>query len=172
MITTVSSNTMFDVIDNIVEVVLNTYFYWVKDYQFKEDLKQEGYLKAYELLKAGNYDPNQNLRNYLYTGVRNAMTNLNYHNRKENHASLTPYDDDIYEDKDIPTFTSKEQFIDYTISLDVIQKSCDKYNSNYIGNIINYFYDLGILSLHSNNIVQSPNKLIMKAIIVDILWNL
>ena len=57
------SKSMLEMIDNIVEVVVNSYFYWVEDYAFKEDLMQEGYLKAYELLKTGNYDPNQSLRN-------------------------------------------------------------------------------------------------------------
>ena len=89
------SSSMLDLIDNIVEVVVNSYFYWVEDYAFKQDLMQEGYLKAYELLKTGNYDPNQNLRNYLYTGVRNAMTNLNYHNNKEKHSSYDTFNDNV-----------------------------------------------------------------------------
>lgn len=37
---------------NITEVVLNTHFYWVNDADLREDLTQEGYLKAYELLSS------------------------------------------------------------------------------------------------------------------------
>jgi len=54
-------------IDNIVEVVQRMFFYYVHDKDTIDDLKQEGYLMAYELLAKGEYDPSRNLRNYLFT---------------------------------------------------------------------------------------------------------
>ena len=36
-------------IDNIVTVVLRIHFYYITSDDLKEDLRQEGYLKAYEL---------------------------------------------------------------------------------------------------------------------------
>lgn len=168
------SNSMLELIDNIVEVVVNSYFYWVEDYAFKQDLMQEGYLKAYELLKTGNYDPNQNLRNYLYTGVRNAMTNLNYHNNKEKHSSYDLYNDNIDDAEYDPNFTvtSSGEFIEYKIDADQIKRSCDKFNSNYVGNVADYFRSIGLLCPKSNVRVEEPNPLVMKAIIVDVIWNI
>jgi len=82
------NNSVEAMIQNIVTVVLRIHFYYITDPELQNDLKQEGYLKAYELLAKGDYDPNRNLRTYIYTGVRNAMTNYLYHNNKENHEDL------------------------------------------------------------------------------------
>lgn len=167
------SNSMLDLIDNIVEVVVNSYFYWA-DYTFKQDLMQEGYLKAYELLKAGNYDPNQNLRNYLYTGVRNAMTNLNYHNNKEKHTSYDAYNDNIDNGLYDPDYIicTNSIYTEYMIDTDQLVKSCNKFNSDYLGNIADYFRSIGVTCPTSKRKVENPNPLIMKAIIVDVLWNI
>lgn len=82
------NNSVEAMIQNIITVVLRIHFYYVTDPELQNDLKQEGYLKAYELLAKGDYDPNRNLRTYIYTGVRNAMTNYLYHSNKENHEDL------------------------------------------------------------------------------------
>ena len=82
------NNSVEAMIQNIVTVVLRIHFYYVSDPDLQNDLKQEGYLKAYELLARGDYDPNKNLRTYIYTGVRNAMTNYMYHSNKETHEDL------------------------------------------------------------------------------------
>ena len=82
------NNSVEAMIQNIVTVVLRIHFYYITDPELQNDLKQEGYLKAYELLAKGEYDPNRNLRTYIYTGVRNAMTNYMYHLNKENHEDL------------------------------------------------------------------------------------
>lgn len=169
------SKSMLEMIDNIVEVVVNSYFYWVEDYAFKEDLMQEGYLKAYELLKTGNYDPNQSLRNYLYTGVRNAMTNLNYHNNKEKHTSYDLYNDNIENDDSIGdgfTIANNDPYTRYEISLDDIIASCNKFNPMYIGNVIDYLNYIGLSTSSSNIRVKEPNQIVLKAIIVDIMWGI
>lgn len=167
------SSSMLDLIDNIVEVVVNSYFYWVEDYAFKQDLMQEGYLKAYELLKTGNYDPNQNLRNYLYTGVRNAMTNLNYHNNKEKHSSYDTYNDNVEAEYNQDfMMCSSDKFTNYELDPDLIIKSCNKYNKNYVGNVFEYFSNIGIKMPKVNIKVDNPNQIIMKAIIVDVIWNI
>lgn len=168
------SSTMLDMIDNIVEVVVNTYFYWVDSDEFREDLMQEGYLKAYELLKTGNYDPNQNLRNYIYTGVRNAMTNLNYHNNKEKHASYDVYQDNVKVDdyEALANITSHTNFNSFNIDTNIIIKSCEKYNIKYLGNAINYFYHLGIHEAPEVELLDDINPIVLRAIIVDVLWHL
>lgn len=83
-----NTNSVESMIQNVITVVLRIHFYYVYDEDLINDLKQEGYLKAYELLAEGNYDPTRSLRTYIYTGVRNAMTNYMYHTRKESHSSI------------------------------------------------------------------------------------
>ena len=50
-------NSIEALILNIITVVLRTHFYYITDRDLQQDLMQEGYLKAYELLSSGNYDP-------------------------------------------------------------------------------------------------------------------
>ncbi|MBQ2639191.1 MAG: sigma-70 family RNA polymerase sigma factor [Bacilli bacterium] len=86
-------------IDNIVEVVQRMFFFYVYDKDTIDDLKQEGYLMAYELLAKGEYDPSKNLRNYLFTGVRNAMTNYMYKkNKTKNDISNDTLEDAAWQD--------------------------------------------------------------------------
>lgn len=163
----VYSGSMLDLINNIVEVVLNSYFYWA-DASLKEDLMQEGYLKAYELLESGEYDPNQNLRNYLFTSIRNTMTNYVYHHNKEKHSSYDAFYDNV--ECDVPQINMDAN---YSIGIEQVLKSCSKYKSDYmIGNIIQYMNTLGFDIPNNYTIESEPNTLFMKAIIVDIIWNL
>lgn len=126
-------------IDNIVEVVRKMFFYYVYDQDTIDDLKQEGYLMAYELLAKGEYDPSKNLRNYLFTGVRNAMTNYMYkRNKTKNDISHETLDnaqwqdfmkvgqDDYYIGK---VYTRVEYQIDFKFTEDDITKVAEKFNS-------------------------------------------
>ena len=168
------SSSMLDLISNIVEVVVNSYFYWVDDYAFKQDLMQEGFLKAYELLKTGNYDPNQNLLNYLFTGVRNAMTNLNYHNNKERHSSYNLYQDNEDYLQDV-ALVQRNTYTSYYIDIDTIISSCDKFaHKDYVGNVIEYLNTLGMSVNNTTryDALPEPNKFVFRAIIVDIMWGI
>lgn len=53
------------------------YFHFFNNYpQHREDLLSEGCMKAISLVRCGDYDPKFGLlHNYLFTGVRNSMTN-------------------------------------------------------------------------------------------------
>jgi DNA-directed RNA polymerase specialized sigma24 family protein len=79
-------------IKNIVQVVQRMYFSYV-DLDIRQELLQEGYLICYELLAKGDYNPDKNLRNYLFTGVRNAMTNYMYkYNKTKTNLSTEEID--------------------------------------------------------------------------------
>lgn len=126
-------------IDNIVEVVQRMFFYYVYDKDTIEDLKQEGYLMAYELLAKGEYDPSRNLRNYLFTGVRNAMTNYMYKQNKTKNdipqdmlesAAWQDYkqitQDDYYVGK---VFTYINSQTDFEFTIDDLKEVTDKYEN-------------------------------------------
>lgn len=58
-------------------------FSYVKSFD-REDLISVGVLKCLDLIRAGKYDHKRNsLKNYLWTGARNEMTNFLYKSSKE-----------------------------------------------------------------------------------------
>ena len=126
-------------IDNIVEVVQRMFFFYVRDKDTIEDLKQEGYLMAYELLNKGEYDPSKNLRNYLFTGVRNAMTNFMYkQNKTKNDITQDTLEDAAWQDfvgvtKDDyyvgKVYTYIELQTEYAFTEDDIKSVTDKYEN-------------------------------------------
>lgn len=178
-------NSVDSLIRNITEVVLRTHFYYVMDYDLQRDLMQEGYLKAYELLSSGNYDPYRNLRTFIYSGVRNAMTNYMYHNNKESYVDLDTIEDSSWQQfKKITTdsfFKDKVYYYDdnnldsYTITYDDIKSVCDKYLDfkDYTDYIINYLTELGVYDGVIKDISITKNdRFILEVIKGEILWNL
>lgn len=178
-------NSVDALIRNITEVVLRTHFYYVMDYDLQKDLMQEGYLKAYELLSSGNYDPYRNLRTFIYTGVRNAMTNYMYHNNKESHTSIEVVNDsswqnykkvindDYYENRIF--YYDSDRIDNYIITYEDIKLVCDKYStfSDYTNDVINYLVKIGIYEGKVNDIQEGKkNEFILEAIKGEILWNL
>lgn len=159
-------NTMYDIVDNIVKVVYYKYFNYIKSQDLKEDLMQEGYMKAYELLNNGNYDPNMPLRNFLYTGVRNAMTNYLYHTNKENHVDLEELDK--YENI-VGVYDVSEP----DIEIDIIDSVVDRFKQygDIKSNVINYLNYLNITNIPVIVDTRIPEQF-NKAIITLVLWQL
>lgn len=172
-------------IDNIVTVVFRIHFYYITNEDLEQDLKQEGYLKAYELLAQGNYDPTKNLRTFIYTGVRNAMTNYMYHQNKENHFDLDTIDGQNWQSwKDVTTddywrgkvfYINDDILSNFNIDIEYILNICDKYKSfgDYFPTIINELSDLGVLNIKNkiDNTIK-PIKLVKDTILGEIFWNM
>ena len=157
---------IYDMIENIVQVVFYTHYNYIKDVELKKDLFQIGYLKAYELLNNGNYDPTMSFRNFIYTGVRNEMHNALYHINKVQTVSLDQLDkyDNVagYHDTG-----------EYNIELDLVKEVCSKFKryGDYFPYVANYLIDLGIVSgkrLIEGNIDNS----LLEGIITLVLWKL
>lgn len=173
-------------ITNIVTVVFRIHFYYVSNEDLEQDLKQEGYLKAYELLAKGNYDPTKSLRTFIYTGVRNAMTNYMYHQNKESHYfdldSINSQNNQFSKDVTKDGYWRGKIFCinddilnDFNISVDYILNLCDKYKSfgDYFPIIINELSDLGILDLKNKLEYKiKPIKLVKDTILGEIFWNI
>ena len=171
-------------IKNIVTVVFRIHFYYVTNYDLEQDLKQEGYLKAYELLAQGNYDPNKNLRTFIYTGVRNAMTNYMYHHRKESHEALETITSQTWQGYEKVTLDGfwkgkiyqedNEDSIDYKINLDNVYEVLSKYEvfGDYLNVILAELKTLGLYSgkIEQSNIIVIP--FIKDAIMGEILWKI
>lgn len=158
---------MYDIVDNIVNVVFYKYFSYVTNPHIKQDLFQEGYLKAYELLNNGNYDPSMPLRNFIYTGVRNAMTNYMYHYRKESHADLSELDK--YEN-----IIGVYDIEDYDIDINLIRKVCSTFNryGDYFVPVMKYLKNIGLTQYNVNEVEQELNPMIKEAVITLVIWEL
>lgn len=172
-------------ISNIVTVVFRIHFYYITNEDLEQDLKQEGYLKAYELLAQGNYDPSKNLRTFIYTGVRNAMTNYMYHQNKESHFNLDIINDQSWQSwKDVTTddywkgkvFCTNDDLNDnLNLTIEYILEICDKYNSfgDYSSVILNELSNLGIIHLKNNLDVNiKPVALVKDTILGEIFYNM
>jgi len=178
-----NSSSVESMIHNVVTVVFRIHFYYIRDPELEMDLKQEGYLKAYELLAAGNYDPSKNLRTFIYTGVRNAMTNYMYHHNKENHIDLDTITSQMWQRYESITmdnywegkiFYNNDSIRDkYEIDLPIIFEICDKYSmfGDYTNIIINELCKLGIyqepVKVDKN---FKPVPLIKDAILAEIIY--
>ena len=131
---------IYDMVENIVQVVFHTHYSYITNPELKKDLIQTGFLKAYELLNNGNYDPTMSLRNFLYTGIRNELHNTLYHLGKIPTASLDElamYDNVV----------GYRQVRDYTVEEDVVREVCSKFwkQGDYYPVVANYLIKLGIM---------------------------
>ena len=131
---------LYEMIENIVQVVFYTHYNYIKDQDLKEDLFQIGYLKAYELLNNGNYDPTMSFRNFIYTGVRNEIHNTLYHLNK-----LQTVDLEILDKYD--NIVGYHELGDFNVEVDLVKKICARYSrfGDYFPLIHNNLIDLGIL---------------------------
>lgn len=85
-----------EALNNLVSVVIIKYF---KGYSELEEYQSVGLLKAIELLKSNSFDPSkysskQALKNYLFTGIRNSISNYLYHYSNSDKEVVS---DNIYE---------------------------------------------------------------------------
>lgn len=178
------SNSVEAMIKNIVTVVFRIHFYYVNDYDLEQDLKQEGYLKAYELLADGNYDPTRNLRTFIYTGVRNAMTNYMYHNKKEAHDTLENITSPTWQRYEQITmdgywngkifYTDEDNIQNYDLDPAAVYEVCSKYTmfGDYIGVALRELKKLGVYQGAIPPIIKNEVPFIRDAIIGEVLWNI
>ena len=180
-----NSSSVESMIHNVVTVVFRIHFYYVRDPDLEMDLKQEGYLKAYELLAAGNYDPSKSLRTFIYTGVRNAMTNYMYHHNKESHVDLETITSQMWQRYESVTmdgywegkiFYSNDTIRDnYDIDLPIVFEVCDKYKmfGDYTNVIINELSNLGVYDKKAKLEVNfKPVNIVKNAIMGEIIYTM
>jgi len=158
---------ILEMVENIVQVVFYTYYNYIKDPELKADLFQIGYLKAYELLNNGNYDPTMSFRNFIYTGVRNEMHNALYHINKMhtvNLDQLDKYDNVIgYHDTG-----------DYNIELSFIRQLCNQFkrHGDYFPSVVNYLINLGIINCSKLEEDKRIDDKMLEGIVTFVLWEL
>lgn len=159
---------ILEMVENIVQVVFYTYYNYVKDPELKADLFQIGYLKAYELLNNGNYDPTMSFRNFIYTGVRNEMHNALYHINKMQTVDL-----DLLDKYD--NVIGYHETGDYNIELDFVKSLCNQFRrqGDYFPSVTNYLIDIGIVEhpkLKENR--EKLDEKMLEGIIAYVLWEL
>ena len=157
---------IYDMVSNIVQVVFYTHYSYITDPELKKDLMQTGFLKAYELLNNGNYDPTMSLRNFLYTGIRNEIHNTLYHLGKIPTVSLEGLD--MYDN-----VVGYHQVREYEVETDVVRSVCSKFKrfGDYFPIVCNYLISLGILDMKESETTE-VNDSLTDSIITLTLWNL
>ena len=158
---------LYEMIENIVQVVFYSYYSYIKEPELKKDLFQIGYLKAYELINNGNYDPSMSFRNFIYTGVRNEMHNTLYHINKIKTVDLEQLDK---YDNVVGYHDTGDYFID-TLFIKSITNKFNRYG-NYFPTVINYLIDLGLIS--KSKLKEDPfiDTNLTEGIITLVLWEL
>ena len=74
---------ILDQIDKLSDIVVNRHYAKMNAID-KEEMKSLAVLKAIKLIKEGSFDCSKSsIKNYLYTGMRNEMSNFIYSKRKE-----------------------------------------------------------------------------------------
>lgn len=154
-------------IENIVQVVFYTYYNYIKDPELKKDLFQIGYLKAYELLNNGNYDPTMSFRNFIYTGVRNEMHNALYHVNKMKTVDLEVLDK-------YDNVVGYHETGEYCIELDYVKEICSKFDrfGSYFPSVANYLIDIGIVSCKRQEVKEDIDPKLYEGITTLVLWEL
>lgn len=159
--------TVYEMVENIVQVVFYTYYSYVTEEELKKDLMQQGFLKAYELLNNGNYDPTMSLRNFIFTGVRNEMHNMLYHENKIPTVDLEQLDKyenvvGYYDTREIELEKSKIKKI-----TDIFSR-----NGDYFPPIYNFIISLGLIQDTPLKIEQDVNPKMLDSIKALVLWKL
>lgn len=159
---------IYEMIENIVQVVFYSYYNYIKDPELKADLFQIGYLKAYELLNNGNYDPTMSFRNFIYTGVRNEMHNALYHINKMKTVDLEQLDK-------YDNIVGYHETGDYNVEIDYVREICETFNryGNYFPTVANYLINIGVIE--GKKLKEDRDSLddkMLEGIITLVLWKL
>lgn len=161
-------------IKQLTEIVVNNHFSYVGYYD-REDLLLEGMAKALELIQEGKFDPsfyssdNPSMKNYLYTGIRNEMSNYLYRNKKELPVG------EFFGDQ-AQSFPILEE--EYNIEFSVIKECVEKYNKrygSYLGLVINKLESMGFVVNYKPKIIETINNYdesLLEKLVVFVLWKL
>lgn len=99
-----SKEEAWEYLTNLAQVVQIKHY---PGHEEAEDLKSEALCKAVDMIKAANKPVIRSVRSYLYTGMRNTMSNYLYHLNK-----TTPLDDmEIPHKDEEPVVINPEQIV-------------------------------------------------------------
>jgi hypothetical protein len=148
----------------LAEIVLNTHHSYVS-HADREDLISIAIIKGVELLTNNDFDSKRSsLKNYIYTGMRNEMTNHLYRGKKE-----LPQDE-------FPTNNAAEEYdiveVHYKMIVEVT-KPFTKRCGDYAGLLCAYVERLGfsIVDKPTNiEILKDYNVKVLERLVCMILW--
>lgn len=160
---------VIDELQQLSEIVCNNHFGYV-GYHDREDLISEGKRKALELILSKRFDPSYGspLRNFIYTGMRNEMTNYLYSKKREYPV------EEFYGDQ-----KKSESIVldDYRIDYNEIKEFVDRYKrryGDYSGAIIDKLEDLGFSIFDKGEITYKDNinNTLLEKLVVMCVWKI
>ena len=133
-----------DELKQLSQIVANNHFAYV-DYHTRQDLLVEGQAKGIELIQSCRFDPDYGapLKNFVYTGMRNEMTNYLYRQKREYPV------EEFYGDQDKSDKMNLEHYdLDYEVIKDILERYKKRYG-DYSGLIVEELIELGF-NVHCN----------------------
>lgn len=159
-----------DELQQLAEIVCNNHFSYV-GYHDREDLIYEGLAKGIELIRSKRFDPNYGapLMNFVYTGMRNEMTNYLYAKKREYPV------EEFYGDQDMST----EIIIDgYNVECEWLESVTENFKrrwGDYTGILIDSLKDMGFNvkgnTKRFDRIKKYKNSLLNKLVVLAI-WKI
>ena len=104
-------------LEHLAEIVCNKHYAYLSPLE-REELRQQALLKALVIIEQGTFDPTRSsLKNYLYSAMRNEMSNIVYKKKRE-----------IPKEEFYSGEISYDLETEVMISVKVFTKFCYKYN--------------------------------------------
>lgn len=161
-------------IKQMAEIVANNHFGYV-GYHDREDLISEGITKGFEMILSCKFDPDRGsqLRNYIYTSMRNEMTNYMYRKKRE-----YPVEEFFGDQKKAKKYIYNNFEIDFNVLKNLILRFKKRYG-NYSLLVVNKLKDMGFTVKNvpneeiklSKNSENYDNKLLERLVVLSI-WKI
>lgn len=162
-------DSVVDELQQLSQIVANNHFAYV-GYHERQDLLLEGQVKGIELIKSCRFDPDYGapLKNFVYTGMRNEMTNYLYRKKREYPV------EEFYGDQD-----KSESIVmdDYTVDYEEISGIISRYErryGDYSGLVIEELINMGfdVRTKNDYNIKIEYNKKLLKRLVTLCIWKI
>lgn len=153
----------YNIVSSLINAVLIRHYSYLS-YTDREDCFSEAFLKVTLLLKDRTFDPTRSSKkNYLYTGIRNAIQNYLYKGRKE-----VPVEDTIMATNAAPD----NQYSDYEeLRESDIRKVFSLYNGRYDflePTVRNRLYDMGFIIKHDKSTEDVQHTMVERLVCLTI----
>mgnify|MGYP000123086070 CR=1 FL=1 len=160
---------VIDELQQLSQIVANNHFAYV-GYHDREDLLLEGQAKGLELIKSCRFDPDYGapLKNFVYTGMRNEMTNYLYRKKREYPV------EEFYGDQNKSAEMSLEEYkLDYRVIEGIINKYKKRYG-DYSGIVVDSLREMGFDVQVDKKLIELEDydKNLKRRLVIICIWRI
>ena len=162
------SEQVIDELQQLSQIVCSNHFGYVS-YHDREDLIMEGQRKGIELIQSCRFDPSygSQLKNFVYTGMRNEMTNYLYSKKRE-----YPVEEFYGDQKESEDIVLDNYEVDYCDLKCIIDKFKTRYG-DISGWVVDELEDMGftIVGDYNKKYERKMSDLIEKVVVICV-WKI